>query len=79
MQNDFSALPHVPFTVPIPGMTFEEYREYLSWRIEIQVLATIWKDWKQSASGGERENYESKIMEHLVSGTERTSANPSSK
>ena len=52
-----SSLPHVPFTVPIPGMTFEEYCHYLSWRIGIQVLATSLAD---------KSYPKSKIIEQLV-------------
>ena len=57
MQNESSPLPHVPFTVPIPGMTPEEYREYLSWRIQIQVLAMLLSD---------KSTPKSKIMDQLV-------------
>jgi hypothetical protein len=38
-------LPSVPMTVPF-GMTLEEYNHYLSWRIEVQMIATFLHDWK---------------------------------
>jgi len=66
MENVSSALPHVPFMVPIPGMTFEEYLHYLSWRIHFQILATTWQDWKQSTSSGEREWLQGRILKQLM-------------
>jgi hypothetical protein len=57
MQNESSALPRVPFTVPIPDMTFEAYCHYQSWRIAIQVLATSVVD---------KTFPKSKIIEQLV-------------
>jgi hypothetical protein len=62
-----SALPHVPFTVPIPGMTFEEYLEYQSWRIEIQVLAMLLAD---------KSTPKSQIINHLVAINRRATCFP---
>lgn len=33
---------------PAPFSTWEEYNEYRSWRIEVQMIATYLNDWKQS-------------------------------
>lgn len=62
-----SALPHVPLTVPIPGMKFEEYLEYQSWRIEIQVLVMLLVD---------KSTPKSKIIDHLVAINRRATRFP---
>jgi hypothetical protein len=62
-----SALPHVPFTVPIPGMTFEDYLEYQSWHIEIQVLAMLLAD---------KTTPKSKSLAHLVAINRRATRFP---
>jgi hypothetical protein len=67
MQNISPALPQVPFTVPILGMTPEEYREYLSWRIQIQVLAMLLSD---------KSTPKSKIMDQLVTINHRANCFP---
>ncbi|HLO13651.1 MAG TPA: hypothetical protein VK206_02405, partial [Anaerolineales bacterium] len=67
MQNESSSLPRVRFTVPIPGMTFEEYLQYLSWRIEIQVLAMLLVD---------KAIPRSKVIDQLVSVNRRAARFP---
>jgi hypothetical protein len=59
-----STLSRVPFTVPISGMTFEEYLEHQSWRIEIQVLAMLLAD---------KSTPKSKIIDQLVAINRRAS------
>jgi hypothetical protein len=60
-------LPHVPFTVPIPGMTFDEYLQYLSWRIEFQILAVMLAD---------KTTPKSKIIDQLVEINQRATRFP---
>ena len=40
-------LPTVPMQVPLSGFTLEQYLQYLSWRIEVQMVATCLNDWRQ--------------------------------
>jgi hypothetical protein len=44
-------LPSVPMQLPIEGFTLEQYLHYLSWRIEVQMVATRLNEWRH---GGDK-------------------------
>jgi hypothetical protein len=67
MQNFYSPLPYVPFTVLTSEMTFEDYLEYQSWRIEIQVFAMLLVDQAMPKS---------KIIDQLVAINRRAARFP---
>jgi hypothetical protein len=62
-----SDLPSVPFAVPVPGLTLEQYLSYLSWRADIQFIAKLVHDWKGTTSGGEKAKFRAQMLEKLFS------------
>ena len=50
---------------PILGMTWEQYREYQSWRIMLQVIAMQFAIY-QKASGGEKISWQIRIQETVT-------------
>jgi hypothetical protein len=55
---------------PIPGLTQEQYREYLSWRGDLQMVFTYVWDWKCATSGGERAEARRHILNVMVRANE---------
>ena len=50
---------------PIPGMTWEQYRDYQSWRIMLQVMAMQFAIY-QKATGGEKISWQIRIQETVT-------------
>jgi hypothetical protein len=71
-----SDLPSVPFAVPVPGLSFEEYLQYQMWRIDIQMVATAVWTWKHALSGGEKADARKHILNNLADANKRAQGFP---
>ena len=62
-------LPSVPMQIPIQGFTQEQYLQYLSWRIEVQMVANYLNEWKQ---GGDKERHKASILKAVAAASKRS-------
>jgi hypothetical protein len=50
---------------PIPGMTWEQYRDYQSWRITLQIIAYQFANYSQTA-GGEKLLWKKRLQDSVT-------------
>src|SRR5688572_947999 len=59
-------LPSVPMQIPVEGLMLGKYLEYLSWHIEVQVVATYLNERKQE---GDKERHKASILKAVAAGS----------
>jgi len=63
-------LPSVPMPIPLENFTPEQYLQYQSWRIEVQIIATHLNEWKK-AKQGDKGKHEASIFKAVTIANER--------
>jgi hypothetical protein len=66
-------LSSVPMQIPMPGFTLEQYLHYLSWRIEVQMVATCLNEWREA---GSRATQKAPILKALAAVSKRSEKFP---
>src|SRR5690349_6490366 len=70
-----SMLTSVPMQLPIQGFTLEEYLHYLSWRIEVQMVAKHLHEWK-TAGQVDKGKFEGPIRQAVEAANKRAEKFP---
>jgi len=57
-------------TIPIEGFTIDDYLQYQSWRIGVQIIATHLHEWK-TAKQGDKGKHQALLLKAVATANER--------